>query len=404
MKKLLPLGLLLASSALAQPLGSEFRVNSYTTYDQRQSAVAADASGGFLVVWAGTPAGSTSFIYGQRYSSAGATLDGEFRVSAGTTREFYPSVAALQPGGFVVVWQGGSGLNVDVFGQRFDSLGAPLGGEFRVNATTTNYQRRPAVASDSAGNFVVVWQSRYQDGGQFGIFGQRFASSGTPLGGEFRVNTHTTTTGQQRFAKAASDAAGNFVVVWQTNYEDGSDFGIVARRYAASGAPLGGEIPINATTAFAQTHPAIASDPSGNLVIAWETDVSSSEEVDYRAGPDALRLGTALRANTYATGQQTSPAVAFTGSGKYVISWSTTSQFAFNSDVAARRFATCQSSDADGNGKLDVADVFYLINALFAGGPAPVCGGDASGDGKADVADIFYLINFLFAGGPPPVQ
>src|SRR2546421_1998113 len=67
MKRLLPLALLLASSALAQPLGSEFRVNSYTTNNQQQSAVAADASGGFLVVWAGTPA-STSFIYGQRYS------------------------------------------------------------------------------------------------------------------------------------------------------------------------------------------------------------------------------------------------------------------------------------------------------------------------------------------------
>jgi hypothetical protein len=29
--------------------------------------------------------------------------------------------------------------------------------------------------------------------------------------------------------------------------------------------------------------------------------------------------------------------------------------------------------DADGNGTLDVADVFYTINFLFAGGPAPQC-------------------------------
>jgi virginiamycin B lyase len=28
--------------------------------------------------------------------------------------------------------------------------------------------------------------------------------------------------------------------------------------------------------------------------------------------------------------------------------------------------------------------------------------GDASGDGGVDVSDVFYLINFLFAGGPPP--
>ena len=86
-----------------------------------------------------------------------------------------------------------------------------------------------------------------------------------------------------------------------------------------------------------------------------------------------------------------------------MISWSTAFGIS-QSDVVARRFQTCQSSDADGSTKLDVADVFYLINALFAGGPAPVCGGDADGNGKADVADVFYLINFLFAGGPPPVQ
>jgi hypothetical protein len=31
-----------------------------------------------------------------------------------------------------------------------------------------------------------------------------------------------------------------------------------------------------------------------------------------------------------------------------------------------------------------------------------VCSGDPNGDGIVDVADVFYLINFLFAGGTPP--
>lgn len=57
--------------------------------------------------------------------------------------------------------------------------------------------------------------------------------------------------------------------------------------------------------------------------------------------------------------------------------------------------------DANGDGAVTVADVFYLINNLFAGGPAPVSG-DANGDGAVTVADVFYEINFLFAGGPAP--
>jgi Ice-binding-like/Putative Ig domain/Dockerin type I domain/NHL repeat len=59
--------------------------------------------------------------------------------------------------------------------------------------------------------------------------------------------------------------------------------------------------------------------------------------------------------------------------------------------------------DANGDGAITVGDIFYLINSLFAGGPAPLGLTDVNGDGQITVGDIFYLINYLFAGGPPPV-
>src|SRR5437870_8709772 len=89
----------------------------------------------------------------------------------------------------------------------------PLGSEFRVNTYTTSYQDSPRVAADSTGNFVVVWQSRGQDGSGVGVFGQRYSSSGAPQGPEFRVNT--VTTDQQARPAVATDGAGNFVVVWE---------------------------------------------------------------------------------------------------------------------------------------------------------------------------------------------
>jgi hypothetical protein len=61
------------------------------------------------------------------------------------------------------------------------------------------------------------------------------------------------------------------------------------------------------------------------------------------------------------------------------------------------------NGDANGDGTVTVADVFYLLNFLFAGGPAPLESADANGDGSLDVADVFYLIDYLFAGGPSPV-
>ncbi len=58
--------------------------------------------------------------------------------------------------------------------------------------------------------------------------------------------------------------------------------------------------------------------------------------------------------------------------------------------------------DADGSGVVDVSDVFYLINYLFAGGPLPIGPVDVDDNAAVDVADVFYLINHLFAGGPAP--
>jgi len=174
--------LLVPSAAWAQgnPLGPEFRVNTYTTNYQTGPAVASDASGRFVVVW------------------SSLSQDGDSN---------------------------------GVFGQRYASTGEPLGPEFRVNTYTTAYQGQTAVGADAAGNFVVVWDSSYcGPGAFFGVFGQRYASTGPPLGPEFRVNTYTTNT--QSSQAVASDSSGNFVVVWSSQFQDGSDFGIFGQRFS----------------------------------------------------------------------------------------------------------------------------------------------------------------------------
>jgi C1A family cysteine protease len=60
--------------------------------------------------------------------------------------------------------------------------------------------------------------------------------------------------------------------------------------------------------------------------------------------------------------------------------------------------------DANGDGNINSADVVYLINYLFVGGPAPepLEAGDVNCDDTINSADVVYLINYLFVGGPPP--
>ncbi|OGC76012.1 MAG: hypothetical protein A2145_00915 [candidate division Zixibacteria bacterium RBG_16_40_9] len=61
--------------------------------------------------------------------------------------------------------------------------------------------------------------------------------------------------------------------------------------------------------------------------------------------------------------------------------------------------------DATGDRKVDLADLIFLVNYVFKGGPAPliVVAGDANGDCKTDLGDIIFLVNYVFKGGTTPL-
>ena len=85
-----------------------------------------------------------------------------------------------------------------------------LGAEFQVNTFTDNRQRFPSVATEANGDFVVVWESYFQDGSSVGIFGARFSSAGASLATEFQINTFTSD--MQNWPAMAADADGDFIV------------------------------------------------------------------------------------------------------------------------------------------------------------------------------------------------
>jgi hypothetical protein len=328
------------------PLGPEFRVNTYTTAAQYLPDVASDASGNFVVVWQSFGQdGSYAGIFGQRYGSSGAPLGPEFRVNTFTTiLQVRPAVAVDSSGNFVVVWDSYNqdGSAVGVFGQRYGSSGAALGPEFRVNTSTTGNQYRSDVASDASGNFVVVWQSANQDGSSWGVFGQRYANSGASLGSEFRVNTYTTGSQGGR-QSVASDSFGNFVVVWQSANQDGSLSGVFGQRYAGSGAPLGPEFRVNTYTTGGQYVSAVASDASGNFVVTWSSEVqegSGPGVFGQRYASSGIPLGPEFHINTFTTNQQSGASVAADSSGNFVVVWHDNTQDGSSFGVFGQRYAS----------------------------------------------------------------
>ncbi len=384
------------------PLGSEFRVNTTSTYNQIMPAVAVDAHGNFVVVWESGDNGGLSYhVYGQRFSSAGAPLGGEFRVNATTTNQNYGSVAMDANGDFVVVWTLLETGHVNVHGQRFSADGSPLGGAFRVNEDSSINNENPRAAMDAQGRFVVAWKRSPSVGSASDIAGRRFDTGGAPVGAEFRINTYTT--GVQLDPAVARDAAGGFVVVWRSLGQDllcGT--GIHGQRFSAGGAPLGTEIAVSGVCINIDiSQPSVASDPFGNFAVAWRVSNGyGGASITARRFTNVGDADASFVASSY-TGSPKYPAVA-AGYDGFTVVWQSPLQDLSFDGIYGQRFSPGLQGDVDGNGQVNVADVFYLINFLFAGGPPPIGASDANGDGLVNVADVFYLINFLFAGGAPP--
>ena len=72
--------------------------------------------------------------------------------------------------------------------------------------------------------------------------------------------------------------------------------------------------------------------------------------------------------------------------------------------VTVARDIGSMPGDATWDGTVNVADVVYLLNYLYKGGPAPdpVELGDFTCDGIVDSDDVVFLINYLFRDGPAP--
>jgi hypothetical protein len=310
---------LTCSAVWAQdPVGAEFQVNSYTTGSQRRPAVASDANGNFVVVWSSNGQdGSSDGVFGQRFNSSGLPQGSEFQVNTYTTfSQWAPAVASDANGNFVVVWQN---WTYGAFGQRFNAAGLPQGSEFQVNSYATGFQSYPAVASDANGNFVVAWTSQ-ADGSGYGVFGQRFSASGLPQGSEFQVNSYTT--GNQAGPALASAANGYFVIAWVSNGQDGSNDGVFAQRFNAAGLPQGGEFQVNSYTTSWQNRPAVAADPTGNFVVAWSGDDGFLDGVfGQRFSTSGSPLGGEFRVNSYSTNGQSHPAVTSDANGNFVVVW-----------------------------------------------------------------------------------
>jgi len=378
-------------------------VNTFSTATQSKPDVSWDAAAGnFVVVWSSVnqegPLSGTG-IFGQRLSPVGAKVGTEFQINTFTPNsQDLSAVAASKAGGFVVVWESNlqDGSALGIFGQRFDASGVRVGTEFQANTFTLGAQGEPAVAADAAGNFVVVWRSVNQEGplSAGGVFGQRYSSSGARLGTEFRANTETVS--GQDTPSIACDDAGNFIVAWESNVQDGSSKGVYAQRFANTGLQVGTEFRVNTYTLLAQDDVSVSATPGGSFVVAWESadqdgDPNGTGVFAQRYAADGGKVGTEFQVNTYTTQTQGNASVALDQNGNFVIAWESNvsdpklfiGQDGSDGGIFAKRFTVPAPAvvhgDCNANGLVDAGDPICAVLCLL-GTPSPGADCDGAGD------------------------
>ena len=201
---------------------------------QEVGGLAMSPTGQFLVTW--TEAETT--ILAQLFSPAGRPLAKPFKVPAeGVLPQYAGAAAPLGAQGFVIVWsenltsQGIPDLRM----RLLNPDGTARSADLRLDPEI-RFRGLQEVASDSAGNFLVVWQEGgAPPNGGWDIFGRLYHPDGTPFGPKMRLNQYVIN--DQTSAQVAAGPNGTFVVVWQSTGQDNGNDGIYGRIFAVPAAP-----------------------------------------------------------------------------------------------------------------------------------------------------------------------
>ena len=294
--------------------GAEFRVNTFTTNNQRVPCGRdgrrrrlrgrlAEQRSGRQRLRASTPSATTP--RGCRRAPSSGSTPSPRAISVSPPSRWTPTATSSSPGRATVRTAAATASTPSATTPRAwrrarSSASTPSPRILRVD---------PAVAMDADGDFVVAWESlrsgrqqlrhlrpalqrrgrgpgrgvpgqhlhheipvrslrgdgrrrrlrrrlgQLESGRQldYGVYAQRYNAAGVAQGAEFRVNTFTTSSG--RFPAVAMDADGDFVVAWHSYRQDGSIDGVYAQRYNAAGVAQGAEFRVNTFTTNDQNRP-----------------------------------------------------------------------------------------------------------------------------------------------------
>ena len=210
-------------------------------------------------------------------AAAGDPLTPEIRVNAAAVRGYSfdtPDVARSANGTSIVVWSAiGDSESpprpLSVRARLFAANGSPIGSEITVSEDRVSTYSKPVVAMNASGGFAIAWRAGYDGDPHIAL--RTYAPDGTPRGVPTRANTAVSGYISDR-ADIAMDACGRVTVAFQTGiYQD-----VRIRQFDPAGVALSDRESVisdgNADRLYA---PALAMEPDGDFVLAWQSETNN---------------------------------------------------------------------------------------------------------------------------------
>ncbi len=323
---------------------NDFVCNDDETGGARQSgpSIAVDELGNFVVSWYEFRDGDAD-VWFQRFDSGGNPIGANERINTDISMGWQgdPASAMGPDGRFLFSWEDRRQIgNSDLFCQRFDVSGQRIDDNFRVSDSGARGDQSFSGAQlGPDGSSLIAWDDR-----RFGITGDIFAQflnpDGTPRDTNFRVNDDPVGRANQYQPVVSGDDSGRFVVAWMDGRGlNWKDWNVFAQRFDSDGSRLGANIQVTTNDSI-QWAPGLGVAPAGRFLVCWE-DQRTGEQLDVYARfyeTDGQPLGDAFRANDDpGSSNQAGPDAAANRFGEFLLAWGDRRNG--NEDVYAQRYS-----------------------------------------------------------------
>lgn len=307
----------------------EILVNDSIFGNQINPQIASNKSGDFVIVWASQNEINQTYSYdikAKLFPAEQSFYNNEFLVNSHRLNsQTKPQVAINENGEFIIVWESWfqDGSDRGIYAQMFNENGQKNGNEFLVNSNTYFSQARPLVKYFNNGNFIIVWESWSEAEKGYNIFGKVFDNLANVIKDEFIINDHKEN--YQWFADIAVSPNNSFDIVWCSWEQDGSDGGIYLKSFNSNFEAISSEILVNSSTSFYQWLPKIKYLNDERKIVTWSSwEIDGSREgVFYKILDNKNRdLTLEQRVNTYTENFQWEPSLAVSNENEIFIAWS----------------------------------------------------------------------------------